>query len=223
MAEHYRGAGQEDGAIVTPLLGMGITGQGRNRIVYDSQKLMYPMGIFCASYNQATSEMALLPAHDKVRSIVRIAVSGNKKYVACTENSEDSESQQVSVYSLQTQKRIRTLALDTATAQAVQSVQVVCINFSESSKLLLTQYGAPDHTLVIWRWYSGKVICSVRLEAEVLQAAFSPVENSLLLTASALVATMHRLDADEGTVQSMVVATAVSRADGFTYHSAVRP
>lgn len=77
----------------------------------------------------AALQMALLPAHDKVSSIVGIAVSGNKKYVACTEIAEDSEGQQVSVYSLQNQKRIRTLTFDAATAQTVQSAKVVCINF----------------------------------------------------------------------------------------------
>jgi hypothetical protein len=28
---------------------------------------------------------------------------------------------------------------------------------SENGKFLLTQFGAPDWTLVVWRWYSGKV------------------------------------------------------------------
>lgn len=32
-----------------------------------------------------------------------------------------------------------------------------CAPGSENSKLLITQYGEPDHTLVVWRWYGGKV------------------------------------------------------------------
>lgn len=40
---------------------------------------------------------------------------------------------------------------------------------SENSKFLVTQHGDPDWTLVVWRWYSGKVLASIRLEAPTVQ------------------------------------------------------
>ena len=61
---------------------------------------------------------------------------------------------QVSVYSLQSEKLVKTLLLDPSLTLASQ---IESISFSENSKLLLTQCGEPDYTLLIWRWYSAKV------------------------------------------------------------------
>ena len=53
-------------------------------------------------------------------------------------------------------------------------MQLVCLAVcvlpacSENSKLLLTQCGEPDYSLVIWRWYSGKVGACVCLRAGAL-------------------------------------------------------
>ena len=43
----------------------------------------------------------------------------------------------------------------------MQSLIPVHVIRSENSKFLLTQYGNPDWTLVVWRWYSGKVCVCV--------------------------------------------------------------
>lgn len=60
----------------------------------------------------------------------------------------------VGVYALGSGKRVRGLALDAAVGQPTR---VTALGFSENSRLLLTQCGEPDHMLLVWRWYLGKV------------------------------------------------------------------
>jgi len=198
-----------DGCIVTPQAAFGITSKGPNSMCYLESKLVYPVGVNCAIHNTKTNEMGFLPSHEQVRRIVGVAVSKSNKYMACIEEVDESETHQVTVYSIQTLKRVKTLVPDSGTV--VESSRVVCIHFSENSKFLLVQHGGPDCTLVIWRWYSGKIVSSLRLEYPVLKAIFSPVDNNMAATVSKTFASLVCMDNETGTLQSVPLTSAVNR------------
>lgn len=83
----------------------------------------------------------------------------------------------VGVYAVGSGKRVRGLALDAAVGAPTC---VTALGFSDNSRLLVTQCGEPDHMLMVWRWYLGKLILVLRHEWPVLGAAFSPVDDTLL-------------------------------------------
>ena len=77
-------------------------------------------------------QMGFVAMHDKVLGVVGVAVSNNRKYLACIEEAEDAESHQVTVYSIQTLKRVKTLVTD---PNLVQSGVIVSIHFRQGQRM----------------------------------------------------------------------------------------
>ncbi|KXZ44685.1 hypothetical protein GPECTOR_63g14 [Gonium pectorale] len=140
--------------------------------------------------------MRFVPLADRgVRATV-LAVAANLKYFAAAERVPGVEHDQVSVYSFSGEKRVKVLPTDPGVSGS-ESGRVEGLQFSENSKFLLTQYGNPDWTLVVWRWYSGKVLASLRLDLRpVLSSLFSPVDDMMLAVLGPTSISHHRLDLD---------------------------
>lgn len=91
---------------------------------------------------------------------------------------------QVAVYNLRAQKLTRTIAADMG---RYDSSQVLDYGMSGGvNKLLFVIWGPTDPTLTVYRWYSGKVLGSVR-HCGVIRAAFEPATDTILaITPSAI-------------------------------------
>ena len=64
--------------------------------------------------------------HEKVVAVTGVTVSKNRKYLACVEVAEEAETHQITVYSIQTLKRVKTLVPDVS---SIQSSEVISISF----------------------------------------------------------------------------------------------
>ncbi|KAL6750292.1 hypothetical protein V8C86DRAFT_3109869 [Haematococcus lacustris] len=156
----------QDGALINPRFAFGMTGQGQYAMTYlDGGKLVYPVGVHLALYSSHQEEllpelcllllqMTLLPMADNVARALSVVLSSNRKYCAVVEEWEGSSRQDVSVYSLATSKRVKALPIEPGMTGGCTAIQ--SLNFSENSKLLITQWGDPSYILHIWRWYTGK-------------------------------------------------------------------
>jgi hypothetical protein len=56
--------------------------------------------------------------HSQLKTLLTLAISANKRYLATVEAVWDQEEHQVSVYNLQTEKRVRSLAVSPSVTQA---------------------------------------------------------------------------------------------------------
>eukprot|EP00198_Chlamydomonas_reinhardtii_P006316 XP_001695652.1 flagellar/basal body protein [Chlamydomonas reinhardtii] len=155
-------------------------------------------------YNTISQEMRFIPLADRGARALVLAVASNCKYFAAVERVPGLDYDQVSVYSFGGEKRVKSLPQDAALSGS-ESARVECIDFSENSKFLLTQYGNPDWTLVVWRWYSGKVLARMRLDLSkpVLSAQFSPTDDMLLAVLTPNSVSQLRLDPDSDILRQM--------------------
>lgn len=83
----------------------------------------------------------------------------------------------MAIYNLKVQKLARTIRSD----QSVADASLVA-DFGMSgglNKLLFVIWGEVDPVLIVYRWYNGKVIASVR-DSGVIRAAFEPATDMLL-------------------------------------------
>ena len=62
--------------------------------------------------------------HSQVKTLLTLAISANKRYLATVEAVWDQEEHQVSVYNLQTEKRVRSLVMSPTVTQAI-SIEAV--------------------------------------------------------------------------------------------------
>eukprot|EP00798_Chlamydomonas_sp_ICE-L_P028756 gene28756-31938_t len=90
------------------------------------------LGSMQPMYNRSNKEMRLMPTHEKVSNITCVTVSPNKKYLAMVEETHDSDVQQVSVYSLASDKVVKQLILD---ANMTDSRFIEYVSFRYVSKL----------------------------------------------------------------------------------------
>ncbi|KAF6260716.1 hypothetical protein COO60DRAFT_1637364 [Scenedesmus sp. NREL 46B-D3] len=65
---------------------------------------------------------------------------------------------------------------------------------SGDAKLLLVAAGEPDHSIMVWRWYSSKLALVITPELPVCCAALNPWEDSLLAAAGPHSVCSYRLD-----------------------------
>ncbi|GFH05812.1 WD_REPEATS_REGION domain-containing protein, partial [Haematococcus lacustris] len=93
------------------------------------------------------------------------------------------QEEDVSVYSLATSKRVKALPIEPGMTGGCTAIQ--SLNFSENSKLLITQWGDPSYILHIW----------------------SPVDDTLLVTLGPSLVSLYKLDGETGGCRTMVVAT----------------
>eukprot|EP00899_Mesostigma_viride_P019230 jgi/Mesvir1/27308/Mv07136-RA.1 len=103
--------------------------------------------------------MAFLLESDKVKDVVSLCLSPNKKYLAAVERVVDTDAMQISIYNMQMEKRIRVLNLPGNTAAL--SRDILDCSFSGDNKYLATLLGPPDYYILIWRWYNLKVVAAV--------------------------------------------------------------
>lgn len=104
----------------------------------------------------------------QVSSILGLAVSSNHKYFACIETLYDSKSHQVTVYSVKTSKRVRTLHI--SECDLIESQQVAAISFGDSDTVLYVQACAPDWKVVAYTWRTALVLGCVATEMKEVQA-----------------------------------------------------
>ncbi|KAG2439922.1 hypothetical protein HXX76_004041 [Chlamydomonas incerta] len=171
--------------------------------------MLWSVGAQVAIYNTISQEMRFIPLAERGARALVLAVASNCKYFAAVERVPGMEHDQVSVYSFGGEKRVKSLPHDAALSGS-ESARVECIDFSENSKFLLTQYGNPDWTLVVWRWYSGKVLARMRLDLNkpVLSAQFSPTDDMLLAVLTPNSVTQLRLDPDSDMLRQMAAPPA---------------
>ncbi|GLC77526.1 WD repeat-containing protein 49 [Pleodorina starrii] len=194
--EDNRGAGHY-GAIITPSFAFGLDVACKNCLWHiEGERMLWSVGAQMALYNTQSHEMRFIPLADRGARALVLAVAHNFKYFAVAERVPGLEYDQISVYAFGGDKRVKTLPLEPG-ATRPESSRVECMHFSENSKYLMVQYGTPDWTLVIWRWYNGKVLASHRMESRpVLSARFSPVDDLLLAVMSPTSLCQYRLDLD---------------------------
>eukprot|EP01112_Ceratiomyxa_fruticulosa_P006377 TRINITY_DN17176_c0_g1_i1.p1 TRINITY_DN17176_c0_g1~~TRINITY_DN17176_c0_g1_i1.p1 ORF type:complete len:270 (-),score=52.50 TRINITY_DN17176_c0_g1_i1:611-1420(-) len=142
------------GAVLTPYHSFGIQGRVKDCIFYlDANHVVFPVGRFIAIANLDSKEMSFLPEHEtggKVKSVLAMALTPNKKYLALSERLLDSHAQ-VSIINLSTLKRQRVLPF-------TESKEVVSICFSGDGRYLVAQGGKPDWTIIVWNWDKGAVL-----------------------------------------------------------------
>ena len=186
-------------------LAYGITSRVRNNAFtyHDGGKtLCYPVGAHCSFFNSSTGETTFFPGQDKVQTILGLAMSHNKKYMACIEELEEDQVQRVTVYSLISMRPVRTLM------DPESRTNIAGVSFNETTKFLLIQHGEPDNTLVVWKWQNGRVFSSISFETPVHKAIFSPSSSIAFATICSGSASIHRVDADHSVIRSVQVATA---------------
>ncbi|GFR41958.1 hypothetical protein Agub_g2755, partial [Astrephomene gubernaculifera] len=191
------------GAIVMPTFAFGLDVGCKNCLWHlDGEKMLWSVGAQVAMYSSPSHEMRFVPLADRGARAVVLAVAANYKYFAVVERLPGLDHEQVSVYSFGGEKRVKVLPHDPALTGS-ESPRVECLQFSANSKFLLTQYGSPDWTLVVWRWYSGKVLASLRLDLPppLLSALFSPVDDMLLAVLGPTQVAQYRLDLDHDTLK----------------------
>ena len=99
---------------------------------------------------------------------------------------------QVAVVNLKLGKIVRTIRPN---ASLTTSTVIVDLSFSDAhSKNLVISYGKPDPVVVTYRWYTEKVVGSVRLERVVLGVHFSPTADTILTALT--VNSLHELTQD---------------------------
>ncbi|MEW5309048.1 MAG: hypothetical protein WDW38_000960 [Sanguina aurantia] len=172
-----------NGAIVSPTFAMGISGNSGGSLSYlEADKLLYSVGVMAAVLEHESNAMRFVSTHSSVRGITAIAVSGNKKYFACVETVSDDKPQQVSIYNVQGEGRVKALNLEP--------------HMGGSSKLLITQCGAPDNTLLIWRWFTNKVLAVVNVGFPVSRVSLSSTDDLLAVAVGTDSICLYRLGTD---------------------------
>ncbi|KAG5187053.1 WD40-repeat-containing domain protein, partial [Tribonema minus] len=119
---------------------------------HGAEYLVHPVGQQLAMYRMDDGSMQFFTGRAKnVKEIVALAISPNKRAVAVCERTDDAAAAQVSIYSVATAKRVRTLT------HALRGEFTSCA-FNTSSKLLAAVGGEAEAQLVVWAWEKGKVV-----------------------------------------------------------------
>ena len=80
-----------------------------------------------------------------------------------------------------------------------ESGQVLGMAFSNNNKVLVVHMGEPDYIMIVFKWFTGKVLKSVRGERDVFKVTFNPHEPpsaTTVLTASPQSLRFWRCDED---------------------------
>ncbi|GMH32503.1 hypothetical protein BSKO_00337 [Bryopsis sp. KO-2023] len=167
---------QSTGTIVTPAFAFGVNPYVKNPLVHGRDRLIYySAGAFVVSYDVYSQEMCFLPTHEHVSKITAIAMAPNRKYLASAE--VQGGNHQVSVFNLLHEKRVRTLSLDKSVAAGSA---IHDMSFSDCAKLLVMQCGEPAWYCLCWRWYSGKIVASIKIEMRMIHITFNPWDKTCI-------------------------------------------
>jgi WD40 repeat protein len=131
---------------------IGLRANTTNSIAYqDEQKIVYPAGSNVVLYNIDQKIQSFIPCSEKATALTTMCVSPNKRYIALAEKVADKPV--VNIFDLNTLRKRKILQ-----SAEIQSTEIVSMAFSNDSKNLITQGGAPDWTLVYWTWEKSKVM-----------------------------------------------------------------
>eukprot|EP00878_Enallax_costatus_P010135 GHUV01010580.1.p1 GENE.GHUV01010580.1~~GHUV01010580.1.p1 ORF type:complete len:1050 (+),score=361.27 GHUV01010580.1:412-3561(+) len=184
--------GQGDGAIISPSFAYGFSTSIHGNLYHlEGQKLVYSAGQFFAVMGGEDGKASFIPTHTAVRAVKGLRLANNKKYLAAVEDTYDADKQQVSLYNIPAEKRVRTLTLE---KQHTHASTVVGISFSGDGKLLMIAAGEPDYTIMLWRWHSNKLVMTISPDCQVCCATINPWDESSLAVASSHLVRSYRLD-----------------------------
>ncbi|KAK2962662.1 putative cilia- and flagella-associated protein 57 [Blattamonas nauphoetae] len=188
-------------ATISPVHAFGISRHINDDLFYvDNEKLIFPVGKHYALYKHHQRSMAFIQEGDKGKNSTQTAItlSMDRKYFAVGELTEDDSSSgvsnsnltqaalaatssaplpQISVYNVQTQKKIRTIARP----PDVGDSSICCVAFSGDSKHCAACCTGPDYSLILWHWNQPLRVLGVAKQAsQVSHISFHPLENSQL-------------------------------------------
>ncbi|CAF1015427.1 unnamed protein product, partial [Adineta ricciae] len=159
---------------------IGVRSSVTNGLAFqDEQTVVYIAGGNIVLYGIDQKSQRVIPCSINAQALTTMTVSPNRRVIAIAEKINDHPS--VTIYDLQTGKRRKTLQPET-----MKSSDIVSLLFSSDSKYLLTQGGAPDHSLIYWSWEKGKVMASIDIKSTttsqvptaVNQVSFNPQDNT---------------------------------------------
>jgi WD40 repeat protein len=138
----------------------------------DEQTVLYPAGSNIVLYSIEQKTQKFIPISDKGESITALALSSNKKILAVAERSEKP---QVIIYDVATIRKRKVLQIT-----ETECKDFISIAFSNDSKYLITQSGAPDWTLYYWSWEKAKIMATIRTSnlqgSPISQISFNPAD-----------------------------------------------
>ncbi|KAJ1618791.1 quinon protein alcohol dehydrogenase-like superfamily, partial [Pavlovales sp. CCMP2436] len=152
----------------------GLSPVAHNNVVcVDDTHIAFPVGRHISVTNAETrASVFLMPEHfDKVQQTTALAISPNRKYIACAELVAEDEPAQVSVFALATGKRQRILS----SPVDVNVFQWRSLAFSADGKVLVALGDAPDYLLAWWQWdkSGGKLLGYAKVGQPAFRVALS--------------------------------------------------
>jgi WD40 repeat protein len=155
-----------------------VHGPIRNNAEFVSENtLVHPVGHHVALYHVEDREMQFLQKNRNVRGVLALSVAPKRHVIAVCEalSAENSDVAQVSIFHVGTRNRMRTMTIPS------QGVFTSCC-FTQDSKYLVTQGGAPDFNLVYWKWEQEKMMARESTGQEVNRVRCSTFDINQITT-----------------------------------------
>ncbi|RYG67045.1 hypothetical protein EON64_08320 [archaeon] len=182
-----------------------------------SDRLLHKVGKQLSVFDPETGSQEFFENRSRnVIDVTHFSTSANQRFVAMCEairhdKASSDAGSQVSVYSLSTFNRLKTLHHSLPRPY-------VCATFCGDPKLVAALSDEPDRHIVIWQWEKEKVhkVVHVHVHATLLRSAPS---NNLMLTTSGTGALKHWTLAPDGTLKhGNMLPTAKESLDVYTDH-----
>lgn len=143
-----------------------------------SDRLVFKVGKQACIFNPETGKQDFFDRPKHFTDVLHFSVSPNNRFVSMCETTRNEKTNemgsQVSVYSLSTLNRLKTLTHSV-------SRPFVCSAFCGDPKLLAALTDEPDRHIVVWQWEKEKLYKTVTLSVNVSILRSAPC-NSLMLT-----------------------------------------
>eukprot|EP00241_Pyramimonas_parkeae_P007877 CAMPEP_0114261564 /NCGR_PEP_ID=MMETSP0058-20121206/21223_1 /TAXON_ID=36894 /ORGANISM="Pyramimonas parkeae, CCMP726" /LENGTH=181 /DNA_ID=CAMNT_0001377145 /DNA_START=26 /DNA_END=567 /DNA_ORIENTATION=+ len=153
----------------------GLSGEVRENVHFvDESLVVYPSAASLVVYNTETKTQKFVPNTPDTEGITAVAIASNRKFLAVAEKADDAV---ITIYDLQTYKKRKTLQ-----TKQVESQEYACLAFSPDGKMLVSQGGAPEWTLIVWVWEKSKVVTTHKHPEKkaVVQVLFNPVDPNVI-------------------------------------------
>uniref|UniRef100_A0A3Q4B5Q5 EML-like second beta-propeller domain-containing protein n=1 Tax=Mola mola TaxID=94237 RepID=A0A3Q4B5Q5_MOLML len=153
------------------------TGVRNNLCFIDDQTVVFPSGNNCVCYNTVEKSQRIIPGSEKIQGMRALAISANRRYLAM---SECGETATITVFDLHHEQGRKRKVL---TAGDTPAQEFVCMAFSQDSKFLIGQTGAPEWMLIFWLWEKHKVLATIKTSNSnypVNQVSFNTFNNKQL-------------------------------------------
>ncbi|CAK9099589.1 Cilia- and flagella-associated protein 57 (WD repeat-containing protein 65) [Durusdinium trenchii] len=180
MAASVRKTRQETGAQLAHRHVFGFKSGVKGNVHFtDDAHLLYPAGHNTILYHaDHKSQIRVFPGSEGSEGISSLALSPNRKFLAVCEKFQ--ERAVCYVYDVTTGKRRR----GQLTYGECDAREYVCAAFSAENKLLITQGGPPDWTLILWSWDKAKAHGAVKVSnltgSMIHECSFNPQDSSLV-------------------------------------------